>query len=298
MKEAKKGKTLPVFDPHVHGGGGHPFATSKVEKILAAYRAQKGAGTTHLLATLICLPPSRTRRILKAVREAMKVESGILGAYIEGPFINPQKAGGMDPSAIGAWSLEEFKGVIEDFSDVIRLVVVAPEMDPEGKVAEILKANGVKIAVGHTTASYEECIDYCKKHRVLVFTHLFNAMGGFHHRSPGPAAAALLSDAYCEIIPEPHHLHPATIELAFRIKGERIIPVSDGTPLSASRLEEASFGDQKVVRKDGACFTEDGRLFGSAITLSKGMEYLEELLGISRDELIRRNAAYLEELLG
>ena len=292
----RKGKSKGLFDMHVHGGGGYTFATSDPEKILKAYRAQKEHGTSHLLATYVSLPYQRLRECLRALREAMESEKGIVGAYIEGPFINPQKAGGMRKDYITCWEIGQFKRLIEEFADVVRLVVVAPEMDLEGEVFRILRANGVKVAVGHSEASYEEAMSYAEK-GVFAFTHIYNAMGRFHHRSPGVVAVALLSDAYCELIPEPNHVHPAAMEMAMRLKGDKLIPVSDGTPLAAGGPEQMKFGGQLVARRGGACYNQEGRLYGSAITLREGMDFLVENLKVDEERLTRACESALEELL-
>ena len=48
------------------------------------------------------------------------------------------------------------------------------------------------------------------------FTHLFNAMSGMHHRSPGMVGAALAHARHAEIIPDLLHVHPGAIRAARR----------------------------------------------------------------------------------
>lgn len=273
--ELKGALIIPgLTDIHVHGAKGISFAHKEVDKVLEAYRAQREKGTRFLLATLVSLPEKKLKAALKSIKEAQKEEPAILGAYIEGPFINPEKSGGMRKDYITAWKLKEFLPIIEEFGDVIKIVTVAPERKEAAELAEILHKNGIKVALGHSEARYEECRAFEK--RLSLFTHLFNAMGSFHHRKPGIAGFALESAKLCEIIPEKHHLHEAAIKIAFKAKGkEGIIPVSDGTPLSATNeTTEAIFSGKRVRKRDGAVFTEDGRLFGSSITLMEGLKYL------------------------
>ncbi len=270
-----------LTDIHVHGAQGISFANKKPEEILEAYKAQKKNGTHFLIATLVTLPFKKLKEALRSIKEAQKEEPNILGAYIEGPFINPKKSGGMRKDYILSWEIKDFIQIIEEFSNVIKIVTVAPERTEVLKVTEILHKNDVKIALGHSEASYEECKAFEEK--VSLFTHLFNAMGSFHHRKPGIVGFALEGEKFCEIIPEKHHLHKAAIAMAFKAKGkDKIIPISDGTPLSATEKKEDIFSGKKVTKVNGAVFTEDKKLFGSCITLIEGLKYLTTL-GIYRD---------------
>ena len=285
-------KVSSVFDPHVHGGGGYSFASRDPEEIVKAYRAHKKHGTTHVLATYVILPFERLALSLKALREAMKEEKGILGAYIEGPFINPEKSGGMRKDYITCWSLEEFKRLIEEFADVIRVITLAPEVPEAERALEIALKNGIKASIGHTRASYEKCMQFIEK-GCLSFTHIYNAMEPFHHRNPGPVAAALLSDVFCEIIPEKHHIHPAALKLAYKVKKDKLIFISDATALSAGGPKSMRFSGQVVHSVDGACLNEEGKLFGSAITLTEGIKWASSILQVSPENLLKNNAVFL-----
>ncbi len=298
MESFKKarGINLELFDMHVHGGGGYTFASEDVHQILKAYDTQASCGTKWLLATYVCLPYERMRRCLSALRDAMVCREGILGAYLEGPFINPEKAGGMRKDYIVSWNFADFKKIVEEFADIIKMVVVAPEMDGDFEVHRLLTSNGVKVAIGHTNSTYEECMRYVER-GVFAFTHLYNAMRSFHHRDPGPVAAALLSESYCEIIPHPSHVHPAAIFLALRIKGDKIIWISDGTPLSASNRDSMVFGGKKVIKREGGCYTEEGKLYGSAITLREGFLFLEMHLGLKTRFLVEENKSIMKKFL-
>ena len=280
---------------HVHGGGGYTFASEDVHQILKAYDAQASCGTKWLLATYVCLPYERMKRCLSALRDAMAEREGILGAYLEGPFINPEKAGGMRRDYVTSWNFADFKKLVEEFADIIKMVVVAPEMDSGFEVHRLLTSNGIKVAIGHTDATYEECMRYVER-GVFVFTHLYNAMRGFHHRDPGPVAAAFLSEAYCELIPEPSHVHPAAMSLALSVKRDKIIWVSDGTPLSASDRESMVFGGKRVRKRKGACYTEEGKLYGSAITLLEGFSFVEKTFGIGMDRLVEYNRSIMKKI--
>ncbi|MHA0111966.1 N-acetylglucosamine-6-phosphate deacetylase, partial [Klebsiella pneumoniae] len=65
----------------------------------------------------------------------------------------------------------------------------------------------MKVQIGHTAGSYDDGVA-ALAHGASGFTHLFNAMSGFHHRAPGMVGAALAHAQYAELIPDLLHVHP------------------------------------------------------------------------------------------
>ncbi len=270
-----------VWDLHVHGGGGASFASASEEEVRRALRAQFLYGTSALVATLPAMDPGALARVLgvlKGVRERPAPgEARLLGVYLEGPFINPEKVGGMDARALEGWRVETFFSLLDQYPGLVKVVTVAPERPEAEEVIPGLVERGVVVSLGHTRATEEEAMGAIALGARLA-THLFNAMGPFHHRAPGAALACLLdSRVKVEFIPEEGHLHPLVQEFIVRLKGEEgLVPVSDGTPLSAGGPSEMEWMGVRVVRRGGAVVREDGRLFGSAITLVEGLLALDE----------------------
>jgi len=156
-------------------------------------------------------------------------------------------------------------------------VTIAPERPEAQELIPILTQKGITVSLGHTSAGEEPAIKAIEMGATLA-THLFNAMSTFHHRAPGAALVCLLDPRVTvEFIPETAHLHPIVQKFIVKFKGEEgIIPVSDGTPLSAGGPEEATWLNTKIYRDGKASRREDSRLCGSAITLLEGLKFLEE----------------------
>ncbi len=269
-----------VWDFHVHGGGGYAFSTGREGDVRRALEAQFLHGTSALLATL----PAMT---LKSLDEALEVlarvgetprpgEARLLGVYLEGPFINPEMVGGMDTRALEGWRVDSFLSLLGRYSGLVKVVTVAPERPEARGLIPALVERGVLVSIGHTRAGEEEALAAIALGARLA-THLFNAMGPFHHRAPGAALACLLdSRVKVEFIPEEGHLHPMVQRFIVKLKGrEGLLPVSDGTPLSAGGPSEAEWMGVRVAKRGGAVVREDGRLFGSAITLLEGLLFLD-----------------------
>src|SRR3972149_6846954 len=68
----------------------------RVSRYLAA------TGTTAFLATLISAPLQQVRRAVETLRGARPQGAEILGAHIEGPAINPSRAGAHDSQSLQA----------------------------------------------------------------------------------------------------------------------------------------------------------------------------------------------------
>ncbi len=90
-------------------------------------------------------------------------------------------------------------------------------------------------SIGHSAATLEEArAGYAAG--ATSTTHLFNAMSGIDHRSPGVAVAALLDDTvYVELIADGIHVHPALWPLITRLKpADRLLLVSDAVALAGT----------------------------------------------------------------
>lgn len=266
-----------MIDLHIHGCFGYSFHRGDPNHNITIANRLRDKGIDWILATLVALPYHRLRNALNAIRIAMEKTEVIRGAYIEGPFINRERLGGIPKEYVESWQMEDFKRVIEEYKEVIKIVTVAPELKEADYILKFLKDREIKVAIGHSLATYEETMRFIEKGADLA-THIYNAMRGFHHREPGIVGAILESNIPCEIITEKHHLHPAVVKLTYRIKGkDSVIPVSDATSLAEDTKEERMFGGRRVIRREGACFTEDGTLYGSAILLPEGLDYLVKL---------------------
>ena len=122
---------------------------------------------------------------------------------------------------------------LEPLVDGLRLLTIAPELPGAIDLIRWLRDRDVAISIGHSAATVEEAqAGYDAGARST--THLFNAMSGIDHRSPGVAVAALLDDAaYVELIADGIHVHPALWPLITRLKPpDRLLLVSDAIALA------------------------------------------------------------------
>jgi len=282
---------MTFIDLHTHGLAGHDARSKDPDEYLKLAEAMAAHGTGAFLPTLFPAPIDEMRAVMKAVRTAMeRQESGfsdksfgdavqgpakILGVHLEGPFINPAKAGALDPSAFAKPSLKNFTKLTEGFEDVIKIITVAPELPGAAWVIEKSAGMGIRVNMGHSDASFMQTSEGRKAGATGV-THLFNAMSGLHHRQPGLVGYALADDGlYVELIADLAHVHPAALMLVLKCKPkDRVILVSDS-------LREAK--TEGMPPKGPLYLPDEKTLAGSGITLSDAVGNMVSL-GLGEDE--------------
>ena len=219
---------LPGFiDLHVHGGGGKDVMEGG-DAVDTIARLHARHGTTSMLATTMTAPLAELEVALTAIGSACRQRGAgrarVLGAHLEGPYINPGKLGAQPDFAIEA-TLDQVDW-LASFAP-LKLITIAPEVDGHLELVRTLTTGGMLVQIGHTLGSYEDGVA-ALKNGAAGFTHLFNAMSGFHHRDPGMAGAAMAHAEYAELIPDLLHVHPGAIRAALRAI-PRLYCVTDST---------------------------------------------------------------------
>ena len=288
---------LPGFiDLHVHGGGGHDVMDGGDAGDQVA-RLHASRGTTSLLATTMTAPTSDLTAAFAALaphcKTRGKASARILGVHLEGPFISAGKLGAQ-PDYARALGLEEVRGL--HAIAPIRLITIAPEAPGHLDAIEALRAQGIAVQLGHSLASYEEAREAFARGATGV-THLFNAMSGFHHRSPGLAGAALAHADYAEIIPDLLHVHPGAIRAALRAI-PHLYCVTDSTAAAGMPDGEYRLGRQAVTKCLGGVRLADGTLAGSTLTMDQALRNLVDALGMDLVEASRRVSTHAADYLG
>ena len=259
-----------LIDLHIHGAGGkdvmdaEPLALITISKMLAE------EGVTGFLATTMTSSNEQIEAALHTVRHSKDDElaAAVLGVHLEGPFISVDKRGAQsdrhvkapDPALIKHW---------QTMADgAIKMVTLAPELTNAESLIKTLREANVIAACGHTNATYAETMAAIDA-GVRYATHLFNAMRGLQQREPGATGALLLAkEVMAELIVDGCHLHPAMIELAYRLKGrDRLVLVSDAMRAKCCGDGEYDLGGDAVFVKTGRAARQDGTLAGSVLRL-------------------------------
>jgi N-acetylglucosamine-6-phosphate deacetylase len=296
VREGDRPIALPGFiDPHVHGGGGADVMDGKAAVHTIA-RMHVRHGTTSMLATTMTAPLEEIRGAMTALGEAMRARQAgtarVLGAHLEGPFINPGKLGAQ-PNFVGPVDRAEVQALHQ--LAPIRLITLAPELPAMLDAIAWLRDAGFQVQIGHTLGTYEDGLAALTR-GASGFTHLFNAMSGMHHRAPGIVGAALAHAHYSEIIPDLLHVHPGAIRAALRA-----IPclycVTDSTSATGMPDGEYRLGRHTVTKCQGGVRLADGTLAGSTLTMDQALRNLVEL-GLDLEDAAKRVSTHAADYLG
>lgn len=288
---------LPGFiDVHIHGIHGNDAMDSQENTLDKIARDLVKHGVTSFLPTTMTVGEEKIHQSLNYIgREMKKTPTGarILGAHLEGPFVSPTYKGAQKAENIQKAS----SSLLEDYKDVIKIITIAPEIDGAMDLIENYSSDFC-FSLGHSDARYDQAKIAFDKGANSV-THLFNAMSGLHHRQPGLVGAALLSDAYVELIADMVHVHPDLFQLVYDLKGDkRILLISDA--MRAADMEEGSyeFGGQEVLKKDGRAQLEDGTIAGSLTNMNEVFKNFYKQTNISLADAVRMTARNQAKYLG
>ena len=258
-------------DVHVHGWGGHD-AMGDRDALDGMARALLRRGVTSFLPTAVTAPLDDLTAFAERVRAWMPSAPGDgaepLGFNLEGPFLADARRGAHDQTQLRA-PADVSPETIETLTDGLRLLTVAPELAGATDLIGALSRAGVAVSLGHSAALVDEARKAFAAGASST-THLFNAMSGFEHRSPGLAVAALLEDdAYVELIADGIHVHPTLWELITRLKPvDRLLLVSDAVPLAGTGDGRGRIGSLSVDVDGWRCtVVGTDTLAGSVIAL-------------------------------
>ncbi|MEY2581868.1 MAG: N-acetylglucosamine-6-phosphate deacetylase [Ilumatobacteraceae bacterium] len=274
-------RVVPGFvDLQVNGAVGVDL-TTEPERIGEVAAFLVGCGVTSFMPTVISSSATRVAAAVAAVNAwSLEEASGArsLGVHLEGPFLNPARAGAHPLHRLRHLSVDEVRGWRQDAG--YAMVTLAPELPHALDVIEQLVANGVAVCAGHTDASQAE-MNAAVVAGMSGVTHLFNAMTPMSARVPGPAGTTLAgATLIAGLIVDGVHVDPAMVRLAWQALGpNRIALVSDA--ISALGVGDGQYrvGDTHMTVDGNSVRTGDGTIAGSVLRLDDAVRNLMAFTG-------------------
>ena len=275
--DAEGGYIAPgLIELHIHGYLGKDVCDASEESIRIISKGLLENGVTGYLPTTMTVDMEVIKGAIESVRGLMAESrtpefdgTQILGVHAEGPFISESKKGAQDPRYI----LKPDADFVKANADVIRVITLAPEEDDAdfSQIKRITTETDVVVSMGHTSADYNTAVAGIKA-GVRHATHLFNAMTPLTHRGPGVVGAALNSDdVSTELIVDTHHVNAALFDLVYKLKGRKLVAITDCLPAGGLPEGEYTLGGAKIIYKNDLCRLEDGTIAGSVLKLNKGV---------------------------
>ena len=268
------------LDTHIHGAGGCDCSrcmTSPCD-LAAMSRILGERGVTGFFPTVVAdnkeLMLENIRQLVRAMREPLP-GADALAINLEGPFLNPKRAGSQPHEVLCGIDPVFAKELIDAGEGMVKIMTFAPELRDAEKLIQLLKENDVIASMGHSLANESQtrrAIDAGATH----CTHLFNGMEPLHQRQVGLAGIALTDDRVTvELIIDGRHVHSRMVDLACRCKpGNRLIGISDCTMASGMPDGDYRIGPSEIRVIGGFSQNAEGKLAGTTTMLDSGWHSL------------------------
>ena len=219
----------------------------------------------------------------KVTGRTIKPAAQILGVHLEGPCLNREKRGAHPEEHLLPLTLEQMKQVLGKYGEIVKLVTLAPELDPTGTVIPYLRSQNIVVSLGHSQATAQQAQQAFDLGASMV-THAFNAMPGIHHREPGLLGAAVLHPGVCcGLIADGQHVCPSAIALLLRASQcDRAVSAQPaGVFLVSDALAPLGLPDgrypwdrRQIEVNQGTARLSDGTLAGTTLPLLAGVQNL------------------------
>ena len=279
-----------LVDMHIHGYLGADASDGAFEGLKTMAEGVAKNGVTAFLPTTMTVSYPELRAAFEQIRLCRRESekdtwrgAQVMGANAEGPFINASKK--------GAQAAEHVKkgdpAFLKEFADVIRVFTIAPEV--EGNldcIREIARDTDLLISMGHTAANFDQACAGVEA-GVRHVTHLFNAQTGLNHRDPGVAGAGLIDPRVsCELIADTFHIHPALFSLVARMKGDKMVLITDCTRAGGLADGEYTLGGQPIFVRGIECRLADGTIAGSVLKMNEAIRNMRAHTSLSLNEIV------------
>lgn len=287
-----------LIDLQINGAYGFDF-TSQTDSIPSVASRLPETGVTSFLPTLITSPIEDYSGKLRAVLDAQQelVGARVLGAHVEGPFLNKIKKGAHNPILF----YEPTTALLEKIFplEVVRIVTLAPELFHSLEAIRWLVARGIIVSMGHSAANEVETLAAIGA-GVTYGTHLFNAMPAMHHRTPGLVGVFLTSNlARFGLIVDGLHIHPRMVQMAWKCRGHKgITLITDAMEGMGMPHGEYKVGNRKVTVSEKGAWLKDGTsLAGSILSMDEAVRNMIQFSGCTPAQAIRMASTTPAEVL-
>lgn len=243
-------------------------------------------GIDGFMPTIVTTSIDKIQRSLATIAEFIQTfpqnqpTAKLLGVHLEGPFLNPSKRGAHPQEHLLPLTLDHVKRVLGNYSHLVKIMTLAPELDPTGTVIPHLTKLGIIVSLGHSQATAAQAEQAFNQGAKMV-THAFNAMPSLHHREPGLLGSALVyPGVQSGLIADGQHVSPLMLKLLLRLSGTRetthfpLFLVSDA--LSPLGLPDGVYpwDEREIEVKQGTARLADGTLAGTTLPLLTGVQNL------------------------
>lgn len=297
---------------HVHGAGGADFMDGTLEAFEAACMTHLDHGTTTILPTTLAATKEEILRSIDSFRQAKTAMEGkgpyLHGLHMEGPYLNKDQCGAIDPNYIRDPLPEEYELFLEYGKGAIARITLAVERNGMDTFIRRLREEGVLASVGHSNAEYSQ-VKAAYEQGCTHVTHLYSAMstivrkGGFRH-SGVLESAFCIPDMTVEIIADGCHLPVELLEMVYRFKGaDKVALVCDSIRCAGQNVTESIIGSLEngnpVIVEDGVAKLPDRTAFaGSVATDDRLVRVMYKQVGVPLYDAVKMMTLTPAKIIG
>lgn len=264
-----------LVDTHIHGYAGKDIMNAEEGALDVISKGLLKCGVTSFLPTTLTDSKERTDAALKIVASEYKDVKGakVRGIFLEGPFFTEKYKGAQNPNYMSDPKIDYLKEWKEISDGLVNKIAIAPERAGAEDFIKKANAMGVKVALGHSDASFDEAVAAVDA-GANIFVHTFNGMSSLHHREPGMVGAAMATDAISELICDGHHVNPNAAGILMNTKGrDKIALITDCMSAGGMADGDYKLGEFPVRVENGTARLKDGgSLAGSILKLKDGVK--------------------------
>jgi N-acetylglucosamine-6-phosphate deacetylase len=318
-----------LVELHIHGCGPYGFEALGPGELRKAAGFLASRGVSLFVPTI--QPDQQAVSVLgAALRELLSDRNGshekwslppaasAPGLYLEGPFINPEKRGGILPELVHHPDPALLNELYASSRNTILLMTVAPEVENIESLIPAMLEKGIVPCLGHSDASVAETEGFMtalrqdrqegqKKQKKdgarrtgrpsISITHLFNAMAPISHKRSGLAMVPFVDsgrELFVEVNGDGIHLNADMLRFCYRnLDHDHILLISDAV-ISAgdAGLQNGEgaltyFGKPVDSDKEGVRYRESGTLIGSNRLIPDVVHHFVEATGAPLCDAVR-----------
>lgn len=272
-----------LIDLHIHGREGCDVMDGDLASMTKISLSLAKHGVTGFLATTVTSSWDKTIKAFNIIGQAANTKlpgAAVLGGYSEGLFFTKDHKGAHDDQYFLEPTIDRMDTMIDAAKGALKVIALAPEIENAVQVIKHITQRNVKVMLGHTNATYQETVAAIEA-GASGGVHVFNGMRGIHHREPGCSGAVLTKECSVEVIADGVHLHPAILELIYKLKAvDEINLISDCINAGGMSDGQYKLGELQVNVENGIARTKEGSLAGSTLTLEKAVRNMSNIKGI------------------
>jgi N-acetylglucosamine-6-phosphate deacetylase len=274
------------LDIQVNGYGGvdYNLAQKNYLDLGQISRSLLKVGVCNHFPTVITNSPEQINKLLGQILQLVHSDNlanqCISGIHLEGPFISSEDGprGAHFREYVQAPDWELFRNWQERAEGNIKLLTLSPEWENATKFIEKCVDSGVKVSIGHTNASPIQ-IQEAVKAGAILSTHLGNGTHAVLPRHPNYIWSQLAEEKLAtSIIADGFHLPKEVIQVFKKVKGDKLILISDAVALAG--MEPGNYdtpvGGQVTLTSEGKLHLRENSqtLAGSAMNILQGVNFM------------------------